>query len=278
MFATDVFRAGNSFELLESMEPGPELATALATVDRDLLSSEELVSVLVARRRLVAHYQGEAFRDIAAVAELDEERQHHVAVENTAAEIGAALSLTRRSAEAETHLALELVQRLPQVLQALIRGDLDVRRAQVLVRGTEHLPDVAAREIVDGLIDEAVGLTTGQLQARLRRCCLEFDPDSAKDRYLRSVEDRRVYSTANPEGTANLVGLDLPPDRVTAFTRYLDKAARDLRAAGDERSMDQLRTASTCLRPDYGQVAIRDAHCIVTGLLMMNNQPLTRTI
>jgi hypothetical protein len=164
-----------------------------------------------------------------------------VAVENTAAEIGAALCLTRRAAEAETHLALELVRRLPQVLAALLAGDIDLRRTQVLVRGTEHLPVAAAQAIVDGLIDEAGQSTCGELAARLRRRCLEFDPDSAGDRYERSVQDRRVYATANPEGTANLVGLDLPPDRVTAFTRYLDRAARELRRNGNQRSMDQLR-------------------------------------
>jgi hypothetical protein len=241
MFATVAPPAVNSFELLETMEPGPELATALASVDRDALSSDELVSVLVAHRRLVSHYLAEACRDIAGVADLDGAGQHHVAVENTAAEIGAALCLTRRGAEAETHLALELVRRLPQVLGALGRGDIDLPRAQVLVRGTEHLPLAAARAIVEQIIDDAAGLTTGQLTARLRRLCLEFDPDSARDWYQRSVEDRRVYVTPNPEGTANLHGLDLPPDRVTAISRYLDKAARRLRRNGDERSMDQLR-------------------------------------
>ncbi len=60
-------------------------------------------------------------------------------------------------------------------------------------------------------------------------------------RYRRTVENRRVYASPSPEGTANLLGLDLPPDRVNAFTRHLDAAARDLRRNGDTRTMDQLR-------------------------------------
>jgi len=234
---------GNSFELLETMTPGPAMATVLASIDRDGLSGDELVSVLVAHRRLASHYVGESYRDIATIEAVtgDDADQHHQSVENTAGEIGAALCLTRRSAEAETHLALELTRRLPAVLSALLRGDIDVRRARVLVRGTDHLPVAVGREIVDGLLDEAGELTSGQLTSRLQRRCLEHDPDSAQERYERSVEQRRVYAAPNPEGTANLYGLDLPPDRVTAFTRYLDQAARKLRREGDRRTMDELR-------------------------------------
>ncbi len=243
MFATDTLAAANPFELLEAMEPGPELALALDGVDRDALSGDELVSVLVAHRRLASHYMGESYRDIAAIGAAvgDSGDMYHHRIEYTAAEIGPALRLTRRSAEAETHLALEFVQRLPQVLEALLAGEVDVRRAQVLVRGTDHLPVAAAREVVEGIIDEASGLTSGQLAARLRRRCIEYDPHAAEKRYRRSLEYRRVCATPTPEGTAHLHGLDLPPERVTAITRFLDKAARDLRRLGDKRTMDQLR-------------------------------------
>lgn len=225
------------------MTPGPELAAVLDGVDRDSLSGDELVSVMIAHQRLASHYMGQLYRDVAAVAAVvsDFSDEYHHAVENTAVEIGAALCLTRRSAESETHLALELTRRLPQVLGALLRGDIDVRRAQVLVQGTDHLPQAAAREVVDQIIDEAPRLTTGQLAAKLRRRCIEFDPDAAVVRYRRTLEHRRVYAVPAPEGTANLYGLDLPPDRVTAFSRFLDKAARDLRRGGDARTMDQLR-------------------------------------
>jgi hypothetical protein len=95
--------------------------------------------------------------------------------------------------------------------------------------------------VIDQIIDDASRLTTGQLAAKLRRRCIEIDPDAADKRYRRTLEDRRIYASPAPDGTANLYGLDLPPDRVTAFTRYLDKAARDLRRGGDDRTMDQLR-------------------------------------
>ena len=169
MFATETLPAASRLEMLETMQPGPELAAALDGVDRDSLSGDELASVMIAHQRLASHYSGQVYQDNAAIAEVvnDFSDEYHHTVENTAAEIGAALCLTRRSAESETHLALELTTRLPQVLEALLAGGIDVRRAQVLVRGTDHLPIAAARGVVDGILDDASRLTTGSW----RRSC-----------------------------------------------------------------------------------------------------------
>ena len=242
MFATIVDSTANWFESLEMMAPGPDLATALDGVDRDSLSGDELVSVLIAHRRLASHFAAEAYADIDAIESTMRSEGHDsvAAGENTAAEIGAALRLTRRAADREALFALALRQH-PAVHNALARGDLDVRRARVLVQGTEHLPLAAAQEVIDQIIDDAPNLTSGQLAARLRRLCMEIDPAAAAERYRRSLDDRRVYSSANPEGTANLLALDLPPDRVAAFTRYLNEAARGLRGGSEVRTMDQLR-------------------------------------
>jgi len=84
-------------------------------------------------------------------------------------------------------------------------------------------------------------MTTGQLAARVRRECLEADPAEATERYRRAVEDRRVILEPNESGTANLLGLNLPPDRAAAITRHINSVARSLRGGGETRTMDQLR-------------------------------------
>jgi hypothetical protein len=84
-------------------------------------------------------------------------------------------------------------------------------------------------------------LTTGQLRARIARLCIEADPDDAEQRYRYAVSDRRVVAEATGDGTANLLGLDLPPHRVAAATRRINALARSLRIAGETRTMDQLR-------------------------------------
>ena len=99
-----------------------------------------------------------------------------MAVERAAAEIQGALVLTRRSSEVELELALDLHQRLPQIWE-LLAGGIDVRRARVLVEGTAHLSIGTAREVTDQLLEQAPGLTTGQLPARLQRLCIETNPE-----------------------------------------------------------------------------------------------------
>jgi len=55
------------------------------------------------------------------------------------------------------------------------------------------------------------------------------------------VDRRRVVTEASPEGTANLMGLDLSPDRVAEISRRIDRYAKSLKRAGDPRTIDQLR-------------------------------------
>ena len=92
------------------------------------------------------------------------------------------------------------------------------------------------------MIDEAGGLTTGQLATRIRRVWIAADPVEAGDRYQRAVADRRMICEPTGSGTAHLLALDLPPHRVAAAAGRINRLARRLRAGGGERrTMDQLR-------------------------------------
>ncbi len=119
-------------------------------------------------------------------------------------------------------------------------GRIDGRRARVLVDGTAHLDQRAARRVVAEVADRAPDLTTGQLRALLRKLCLVADPEDAKRRLQHAVEDRRVVLEANPAGSANLLLLDLPPDVAAAARERIDHLARML-PNGDGRTMDQRR-------------------------------------
>jgi len=154
------------------------------------------------------------------------------AAESAAAEIRAALKLTRRGADVELSVALDLRSRLPQVHAMLASRTLDARRARVMISGTVHLPDDAARRVVDQVADEAPQLTTGQLRARLRRLCVEVDPVEATRRYDNAVDRRRVVADPTDDGAANLLGLDLPPDSASAATERINAIARSLLGDG----------------------------------------------
>jgi hypothetical protein len=230
---------------LDEMPPGPVLAALLASIDPERVSGHDRVVVLRAAQRLASHAQAQVWAAMGALADHMDRGvfadDPGLAWEAAATEIRAALRRTRRAAEAELDVALGLRRRLPKVWEAMVRGDVDGRRAWVILQGTSHLEEAAARRVVESVIEDAPRLTTGELAARLRRLCIEADPEAAARRYEARVQDRRVVVEATPEGTAHLFGLDLPPDRVDAAARRIDHLARSLGRNGETRSLDQLR-------------------------------------
>jgi hypothetical protein len=230
-----------------TMRPDPSSDHCLSLVDRSKLNGHQLVGLMQAQARMVAHFQAELLAtmvevgycpagDASSPAERTEEFE-----EFAADEIRAALCLTRRAADADLDLAWQVCERLPGVWEALHCGAIDMRRARVIVNGVGHLPQEAARAVVDQVIGDSGGLTTGQLAPRLRKLCIQVDPDDARHRYQEGVAERRVIVEPNPDGTADLIGISLPPHRVAAIRRKVNWLARSLKNPSDPRSMDQIR-------------------------------------
>lgn len=248
MFDTEVVRQVIPDDL-DSMAPGFMLAAFLSRIDRSRLNGHDLIVLMRARNRQVAYHQAQLLADMSEVARCPSSTADSPVLriddpevlEFSVDEIGAALCLTRRAADSDLGLALEIRERLPMVWEALQTGSIDLRKARTITTGTGHLPEEEARRVVERVIGQAGRLTTGQLAARIARLCVEADPESARTRYQEALEERRVVSESNPDGTADLTGMQLPPQRVGAIAKYLNKIAASLKAAGDPRRMDQLR-------------------------------------
>lgn len=231
---------------LDSMPPGPELGLTLSSIDVGTVSGHDRIVVLRAHQRMISHHTAQLYTDMAAVVDAfdtcgGQSSTNWDAAEAAAAEIRAALTLTRRSADVELGVALELRSRLPQLHDMLACGELDMRRVWVILNAVGHLPDEAARSVIGRIAADAPRLTTGQLRARLRRLCIETDPDDATQRFEHAVVERRVVAEPIDSGTVNLLGLDLPPDRVTAVMQRVNRIAKSLRRDGETRTIDQLR-------------------------------------
>ena len=226
---------------LETIPPGLMLMLVLSSVDREALSGFDRVELVKARSRLIAHLQAELLADVESVSEatgelgnLDQPDPDQI-FETTVSELRAALCLTRRSAELMVDLAFQLNQRLPQVWAALHAGLIDLGRARVLCDQTGHLPRELAQQVCDRALDRAPEQTTGQLRARMQRLIISIDPASARERYEEKLKDRRVISEMTDDGTANLLGLDLPPADANAAMRRINRLARSLKSKGDPR-------------------------------------------
>ncbi|MGZ5384391.1 MAG: DUF222 domain-containing protein [Acidimicrobiia bacterium] len=92
------------------------------------LSGYDRVEVLRAQRRMSSHYAAQAYRAMASISDVmhDMDDDFEMAHRAAATEIRAGLSLTRRAADSELDLALDLLEPLPRVWEALARGDIDV--------------------------------------------------------------------------------------------------------------------------------------------------------
>lgn len=231
---------------LDDMAPGPVLGAFLSSVDMSRISGHDRVLVMRARQRMASHYAALVLSDIQAVSEIytetaQDEHDRMDKLQDASAEIRAALNLTRRSADNELLFAVDLVEHHPAVHQALASGRIDPRRARVIMNGVFHLDQAEAASVIDMVLDVAPDLTTGQLRARIRRACIEVEPDEAQDRYTAALEQRRLTTQAGENGTAHLYAMDLLPDAVASATRRINEIAKSLRSPSEPRTMDQLR-------------------------------------
>ena len=232
------------------MEPGPALAAFLSAIEPDQLEGADRVAVLRAHQRMANHHQAHAYVAMTAIRDAytdmrqaeGREANSTFDAEDAAAEIRAALHLTRRSADNELTLALSLAERLPDVLAKLRDGSIDGRRARVFDNQTMDLPADTARDLASRVLPEAGSLTTGQLRSTLGRLRMEVEPHEAALRYESARNERRVVIESTPEGTAHLHAMHLPPHRAQAIMSNLTSTARDLRGGSEARSTDQLRT------------------------------------
>ena len=269
---------------LEEIPPGVELGRVLDGLDWGRLSDHDLIRVLQAQDRQVSHYQAGRAWTINRVAERYQQgcREGSFdwgdAQKGAAAEVGAALCLTRQSAESETGFSVELLRYRPEVFDALLLGRIDRGRARVLVDETQHVTDAIAQAAIEKLLPEASNLTTGQLRVRVARLCIDADPEAARRRYERSVADRRLELRPTCSGTADLLGLDLPPHVAASVSRWIHKEAIKLKNLGDDRTMDQLRAdiyldllrrryqGKKATRADFGNLDIRGSAETFAGL------------
>jgi hypothetical protein len=238
------FAAGGQ---LDRLAPGPELAGFAQNAWADelgTLSDDALVGVLQAWRRLASWA---AAGELAAVAELDRRRKAEVAAgadphlaEHVGDELAASLTLTTRSADALLDIACGLA-RLPLTRAALATGQIDRARALVITEGVSCLSDAHAAAVESAVVGRAPGQTSGQLRAATQRAVLAVDPAAAKRRREEARKDARVEVWDERCGTAALAGRDLPPADVLAADKRIDALARQLKSAGQEESLSELR-------------------------------------
>ncbi len=202
------------------------------------VSEAELVGVLCAWDRMEAHAHA---RKLAAVAELARRNPRELDAEFTADQVAYALGESRTRADSLIGMAQTLPARLPGTGAALADGTISRYKAEIIARATALLEDDEARAAEQEVLDRAARLTPGGLRAAIARAVITAAPKKAKERRETAAKDMRVERWLQDTGNAALMGCELPPDEALAADEQITTRAKELKAAGLEGDMDQLR-------------------------------------
>jgi len=156
-------------------------------------------------------------------------------------EVRWALAETRNAADAMLELAYALEVRLPGTKEAFRTGVLRRSKAEIIARATDLLDPAEARAAEALVLDRAGRLSPGGLRAAIARAVIEVAPDKARKRREDAVRDARVERWPEDSGNAALAGRELPPAEVLAADQRITWWARQLKAAGLEGDLDELR-------------------------------------
>jgi uncharacterized protein DUF222 len=136
--------------------------------------------------------------------------------------------------------SLALTGRFRATFAALRRGEIDEAHADAVVDLLEPLEaDLAARVEAD-VLPRAGGQTPARLRDALRRRIDRLDPAARERRHQRARAAADVRWWATEDGMGRLMG-DLPLPEAAACGTAIDAWARQLRDAGDQRPIGQLR-------------------------------------
>lgn len=232
---------------LREMAPGAELAALLESVDHFAVDPGEVEDLLHARARQIWHLQAEQMIDMylterSVRARIGSVESPGLARRHAVEYVAWQLRCSARWARSQLDLAGALLTEFPDVFAAVDEGRLDPARAGAFVELLAPVQDEATvRWILDRLLPKAPQWTLPELRERLRYHVDRRAPQAARRRYQRRVTDRTVELTPEPDGTATLSGVGLPPHRAAAAFDRVDRLARAARCAGDARTITQLR-------------------------------------
>jgi hypothetical protein len=193
----------------------------LSTVQRERAALE------ARHLQLLSHYQKVRSRD------------GDFAARSVPDELAMELRIGYGYAVSQLELANSLTNRLSTTLAALESGSVDLAKARAVVELTEELSDEHARAVEAKVLPKAEARTLQQVRASIRYHRDRVDPEAAERRRL-VVRERRGVSFRNHEDGGATLSISGPGERVYLAWLVLDALARQLRAAGDARTLDEL--------------------------------------
>jgi hypothetical protein len=240
-----------------SDDPGLRDATLDAAADRVLAQIERLE---VAKARL----EGRLVDAYAALHTIEEQQLARVTT-RTPVPLSAEQVVTQEiacatgvgAAEVSRRLELALAPRRHRVLRERLRqGGVSLHRALQIVVETRALDEDVLPDLETTVLAPAPDGTIASQRlfaSRLRRCVRSADSRAAEERRQGASPRRTAYGRIIEDGMGTFTVV-APAERVVGVLDRADALARAARAAGDERTLDQLRCDVLCGLALYGTV------------------------
>ena len=213
-------------------------------------SDDELVGAICAWDRVEAHV---AARKHAAIAEFIRRRPADGCPlegpaempaawgEFTGDELALALAESKTAAAGLLDLTWDLEVKLPGTRAAFRDGTLRTGKARIIADAARTLDPDQARAAEALVLGRAGRLTPGGLRAAIARAVMQVAPDAARKRREEAAKDARVERWTEDSGNAALVGRELPPAEVLAADQRVTWWATQLKKAGLDGTIDELR-------------------------------------
>jgi hypothetical protein len=163
--------------------------------------------------------------------------------EHAAGELALQLHLTAAAADELLDLAHDLTVKLPATLAALRDGIIGLDKAHTIALRCSPLNAAEARAAEAILFghEGVEEMTWGMIRDRIARAVIEVNPEAAIRRREDAAKKRRVEIVPEDSGNTMIAGRELPPAAALAANQMLTARARELRKAGIEGGMDELR-------------------------------------
>jgi Domain of unknown function (DUF222) len=218
---------------------------ALLSVDRSVLSRDELLDHLAAVHALIGRCSAELERDLAALAD------RHDAKSLDREELGCLLRWSSGYTEARIVQAHKLVDDLPATLAALSTGAIGPEHARALAEACGSLDPAQSGRVEARVLPRAGQQTVTELKRALTRAVQAVDLRGWQLRHQHAARQRDVRLSVLPDGMAGLWSTHTLADADAILTAVQQLAARgrgDGRLAGERRT-DALRDLILGPRP-----------------------------
>lgn len=230
-----------------------DLLRELDVTDVEQVDDLALIEIVAAWQRVASTASAGLMRAAAALSHRDcvqvpaepvpvgRGRRRYTTLRATGTEIAIRLGCSVRTGELLARDGRLFEGALTPTGDALGRGEIDPRKAHQIADRLADSPLQTALEVQDAVLPGAGLRSPAQVDRDLTRALVEVDPTEAEDRHRRAEAGRRVHHPrVLPDGMAGIWAV-LPAEHAALVDGTLDAAATAARAAGDPRTLDQLR-------------------------------------